>query len=73
METPEIPSLPQNIDIQFLDEGAANVVYQLVVKSPQDADSHQTELEGYGAGTPPPSEIEIDVTDTSFFDSKYYS
>ncbi|CAL3968432.1 unnamed protein product [Diplocarpon coronariae] len=72
MNSTSVPSLPQNIVIQYIAEGAANIVYR-VSAAPLNADPRVSELEQYGEGTPPPSEIDIDQSlffDSSFIDNK---
>ncbi|KAF4618386.1 hypothetical protein G7Y89_g14918 [Cudoniella acicularis] len=54
-----IPVLPDDTGIQYLGEGAANIVYHISVRYPTPPPSL---IEEYGDGTPPPSEIE-DVED----------
>lgn len=51
-----IPTLPANAAVTYLDEGAANIVYQISIPYPSPSTSIHEE---YGDGTPPPSEIEI--------------
>ncbi|KAJ5054500.1 uncharacterized protein L3040_000773 [Drepanopeziza brunnea f. sp. 'multigermtubi'] len=72
MENSTVPILPEHTETHFLAEGAANIVYQITVKSPPSDEPRQTELEHCGAGTPPPSEIELetDSIDEIFFDNK---
>ncbi|KAG4433533.1 hypothetical protein IFR05_010988 [Cadophora sp. M221] len=57
MTKPTIPILPENAELQYLGEGAANIVYRIC--PPQPGTPPPTELEEYGEGTPPPSEIEF--------------
>jgi inositol-pentakisphosphate 2-kinase len=47
--------LPAELQLEYLAEGGANVVYKILSCS---EDSPILEAEGYGAGTPPPTEIE---------------
>lgn len=59
--TPDsISDLPTGIQLQFLAEGGANVVYRIVLPA---TDLSTTELEYYGDGTPPPTEIEDSCPD----------
>ncbi|KAH9224189.1 inositol-pentakisphosphate 2-kinase [Leptodontidium sp. 2 PMI_412] len=52
-----IPILQENAELQYLGEGAANIVYRIC--PPQPGTPPPSELEEYGEGTPPPSEIEL--------------
>ncbi|KAK2625407.1 hypothetical protein QTJ16_004719 [Diplocarpon rosae] len=73
MDSTGIPSLPENTIIQYIAEGAANIVYRVTVAAPQDADPQVSELEQYGEGTPPPSELDTDQRtsgDFSFIENK---
>ncbi|CZT49449.1 uncharacterized protein RSE6_10300 [Rhynchosporium secalis] len=72
-----IPTLPSNARLEYLGEGAANIVYRISIsRSPVQASTPPfTEIEEYGEGTPPPSEIEPyegeeNVQDLSVFDDK---
>lgn len=59
--TPDsISDLPAGVRLQFLAEGGANVVYRIVLST---TDLPATELEYYGASTPPPLEIEDSYPD----------
>ncbi|KAK0101254.1 Inositol-pentakisphosphate 2-kinase [Cadophora gregata] len=59
MSEPNIPILPENAELQYLGEGAANIVYRISIPQPQPSTPPPTELDEYGEGTPPPSEIEF--------------
>lgn len=50
-----IPTLPSNCVVRYLDEGAANIVYRISIPPPSPSSSI---LEEHGDGTPPPSIIE---------------
>ncbi|KAE9367959.1 hypothetical protein N431DRAFT_349172 [Stipitochalara longipes BDJ] len=58
MASQEIPTIPEGTTFTYLNEGAANIVYRIQVRSPSPQPSL---LEEYGEGTPPPSEIESDI------------
>ncbi len=49
------PVLPTGATFDYLDEGAANIVYRFHLRYPTPEPS---ELEEYGDGTPPPTEVE---------------
>ncbi|PVH74999.1 hypothetical protein DL98DRAFT_428347 [Cadophora sp. DSE1049] len=68
-----IPLLPANAELQYLGEGAANIVYRISIPQPPPSTPPPTELEEYGEGTPLPSEIEFDddVGDKGVFGSTY--
>lgn len=69
-----IPVLPANAELTYLGEGAANIVYRISIPQPQPGTPRPTELEEYGEGTPPPSEIEFDDYkggDAVVFESMY--
>ena len=70
-----IPVLPANAELTYLGEGAANIVYRISIPQPQPGTPQPTELEEYGEGTPPPSEIEFDDYkggDVGVFESMYF-
>ena len=73
MTEPTIPVLPANAELTYLDEGAANIVYRISISQPQPGTPRPTELDEYGEGTPPPSEIEFDDEGGDFgvFESMY--
>lgn len=50
-----VPALPQNTELTYLAEGAANIVYRISIRP---LTPEPTLLEQYGTGTPPPTEIE---------------
>jgi inositol-pentakisphosphate 2-kinase len=54
----EKPVLPKNVDLTYLNEGAANIVYRISVPSSRPRTPQPSALEEYGEGTPPPSEID---------------
>lgn len=58
MTTEELPSISDATCLSYLNEGAANVVYRIQIRSSTPPPS---QLEEYGDGTPPPSEIESDL------------
>lgn len=63
------PVLPTGCQFTYLDEGAANVVYQIAFPHSTPPPSL---LEDYGGGTPPPTEIADDEEgDLSIFQSKH--
>ncbi|PBP18794.1 inositol-pentakisphosphate 2-kinase [Diplocarpon rosae] len=73
MDSPCIPSLPENTIIQYIAEGAANIVYRVIAAAPPNADPQVSELEQYGEGTPPPTELDTDQRtsgDFSFIENK---
>ncbi|KAH7396023.1 inositol-pentakisphosphate 2-kinase [Cadophora sp. MPI-SDFR-AT-0126] len=72
MTEPTIPVLPENAQLQYLGEGAANIVYRISIPQPQPSTPPPTELEEYSDGTPPPTEIEFgdDMGDTWVFENK---
>lgn len=51
----QIPSLPAGCEFEYLDEGAANIVYRikLIPCTPP-----ATSIDEFGSGTPPPTEVE---------------
>lgn len=55
----QILELPPDIRLELLAEGAANIVYRLIFppRSPTINSESYSEDEGYGPGTPPPTEI----------------
>jgi inositol-pentakisphosphate 2-kinase len=55
MSPDSIPDLPAGVQLQYFAEGGANIVYRIVLPS---VDLSTSELEYYGNGTPPPTEIE---------------
>ena len=57
----EIVDLESSVEVDFLAEGAANVVYRLVLPppSPNSSADIDFESESLGTSTPPPSEIPI--------------
>jgi inositol-pentakisphosphate 2-kinase len=57
MTTGAIPSISGDTGLTYLAEGAANIVYRLEIRHPTPPPS---QLEDYGEGTPPPTEIESD-------------
>lgn len=61
MAFPFIPVLPTSANLEYLAEGAANVVYRISISTPSPGPS---ELDQYGDGTPPPTEI--DTEDVSY-------
>lgn len=74
MEPAQIPVLPGNTGLHYLSEGAANIVYHMFVIYPKPATPQPAELDDYGDGTPPPTEIEVVGglnKDLDFFDSKF--
>lgn len=56
----QIPILPINTAITYWGEGAANIVYRISVPFPTPPPS---QVEEYGEGTPPPTEIEFEELD----------
>lgn len=54
----EVPVLPDNVVLTYLNEGAANVVYRISIPSSRPRTPQPSALEEYGEGTPPPSEID---------------
>ncbi|CAG8976767.1 hypothetical protein HYALB_00008425 [Hymenoscyphus albidus] len=72
---PPIPTLPSKAALVYLGEGAANVVYRISVPYPTPPPS---QVEEYGEGTPPPTDIEIEdpdepiasASDVKIFDNK---
>lgn len=52
-----IPSISGDTRLTYLAEGAANIVYRFEIRHPTPPPS---QLEEYGEGTPPPTEIECD-------------
>jgi inositol-pentakisphosphate 2-kinase len=54
----KIPVLPENVELTYLNEGAANIVYRIIVPSSRPRTPQPSALEEYGEGTPPPSEID---------------
>ncbi|KAL2074016.1 hypothetical protein VTL71DRAFT_7794 [Oculimacula yallundae] len=58
----QIPVLPATAKLEYLGEGAANIVYRIATPSSDTGPGTppSTEIEEYGAGTPPPSEIEFE-------------
>lgn len=70
-----VPALPSNAAVTYINEGAANIVYRISIPYPSPSSSIHEE---YGAGTPPPSEIEIPndeeqipSIDLTIFDGKF--
>ena len=73
MASGSCPVLPADATFSYLDEGAANIVYRIHVRYPTP---ETTELEEYGEGTPPPTEIEVregkpTADELAVFDSKF--
>lgn len=62
MPTEYFPTLPFGAVVDYLAEGAANIVYKLEFRP---ASPQPTVINEYGEGTPPPTEIE-DVDDNHF-------
>lgn len=56
----QVPILPIKTTVTYLGEGAANIVYRISVPYPTPPPS---QVEEYGEGTPPPSDIEIQEID----------
>jgi inositol-pentakisphosphate 2-kinase len=54
---PTPPTLPQNTDLTYLAEGAANIVFLLHL--PPSPLSTPTDVDSYGPGTPPPTDLPI--------------
>ncbi|KAH7360104.1 inositol-pentakisphosphate 2-kinase [Rhexocercosporidium sp. MPI-PUGE-AT-0058] len=59
MIEPNVPILPKNAELQYLGEGAANIVYRISIPQHESGTPLPSQLEEYGEGTPPPSEIEF--------------
>ena len=57
MTAAKIPSISEDTGLTYLAEGAANIVYRFETRHPTPPPS---QLEEYGEGTPPPTEIESD-------------
>lgn len=57
MTAAKIPSISGDTGLTYLAEGAANIVYRFEIRHPTPPPS---QLEEYGEGTPPPTEIESD-------------
>jgi hypothetical protein len=58
MGAEDIPSIPECTILSYLNEGAANIVYRIQVRHSTPPPS---QLEEYGEGTPPPTEIETEI------------
>jgi hypothetical protein len=76
MASDETPFLTVDLGLSYLNEGAANIVYRF---SKRQSTPEPSLIEEYGVGTPPPSEIESEISldgenlEKYFhtFDSKY--
>jgi inositol-pentakisphosphate 2-kinase len=75
MASDEIPVIPDSTGFSYFNEGAANIVYRILVRYPTPEPSL---IEEYGEGTPPPSEVDTEtglykdkVEKLQVFDSKH--
>lgn len=78
MDPDKIPELPESFELIYLNEGAANIVYRIVVPRPPSPRPEVIDL--YSDTTPPPSILEQEEqepeeqkeakVDLSIFESK---
>jgi inositol-pentakisphosphate 2-kinase len=62
-------AIPADAEFQYVAEGAANIVYRILLRPRTPPGSV---LDEFGDGTPPPSSIEPDIDlESNEFDSKH--
>lgn len=66
-----IPELPEDIQLEYLAEGGANIVYRILISTPSHSEVAllPSETGYYGNATPPPTEVEEHDLTTDNFNS----
>ncbi|KAJ6257158.1 hypothetical protein Dda_8044 [Drechslerella dactyloides] len=70
---PRVPVLPDDLALNYVAEGAANVIWRIAPPQAKPSTPPPTSIEDYSGSTPPPSEIDIPANRNPAVDASGYS